>query len=172
MHTCFAGSGLSTVSQQSKSGCGLVLQWLNASKSALGAVAVLALVGYAVFFPHPEHGPREIASDILPRNARVADLEGSPRDVPAWREVHEQHVADIKLKVARKEVGCTALPCLGLLDFAELSQTEQSLFNILTSPASVVSSSIAEEALDRLLCEIWSASCLKAVEHPAAVLTV
>lgn len=65
---------------------------------------MLALVGYAVFFPHPEHGPREIASEILPRNARVADMKGSPRDVAAWTELHEQYVEEIKFKVSRKEV--------------------------------------------------------------------
>ena len=100
----YAGNLGSSAAQQTRSGCALILHWLNASKSILGAIAVLALVGYAVFFPHPEHGPREIAQEILPRNARVADMKGSPRDVPEWQELHNQYVQEIKLKASRKEV--------------------------------------------------------------------
>lgn len=93
-----------------KSGCGLVLHWLNASKSAIGAVVVLALVGYAVFFPHPERGPREIAQEILPSQTAVSDVKGKSQDLPEWQELHKQYVEEIKLKVARKEVGKLASP--------------------------------------------------------------
>lgn len=99
-----AGSALSSAGQLPKSGCSLVLAWLNANKSAMGALAVLALVVYAVFFPHPERGPREIAAEIMPSASKVNELQGEPRDIDNWRELHKQYVEEIKLKVARKEV--------------------------------------------------------------------
>ena len=81
-----------------------ILLWLNSVKSIILATLVLGLVSYAVFFPHPERGPREIASTILPSQAAVADTTGEPRDITEWQELHKQYVEEIKLKVARKEV--------------------------------------------------------------------
>lgn len=81
-----------------------MLAWLNANKSAMGALAILGLVIYAVFFPHPERGPREIAAEIMPTASRVNEFKGEPRDIDNWKELHKQYVEEIKLKVARKEV--------------------------------------------------------------------
>lgn len=97
------GSALSSANQLPKSGCSLVLAWLNANKSAMGALAILGLVIYAVFFPHPERGPREIAAEIMPTASRVNEFKGEPRDIDNWKELHKQYVEEIKLKVARKE---------------------------------------------------------------------
>jgi len=88
-----------------KSGCSLVLAWLNSNKSGIGALFILALVVYAVFFPHPERGPREIAAEIMPTQTRVNEFKGESRDITGWQELHKQYVEEIKLKVARKEVG-------------------------------------------------------------------
>ena len=100
-----AGSALSSAGQQlPKNGCSLILAWLNASKSGIGAFFILALVVYAVFFPHPERGPREIAAEIMPSQTRVNGFKGESRDIPGWQELHKQYVEEIKLKVARKEV--------------------------------------------------------------------
>ena len=100
-----AGSALSSAGQQvPKTGCSLLLAWLNASKSGIGAFFILALVVYAVFFPHPERGPREIAAEIMPSQTRVNGFKGESRDIPGWQELHKQYVEEIKLKVARKEV--------------------------------------------------------------------
>lgn len=70
----------------------------------MGALMILGLVVYAVFFPHPERGPREIAAEIMPSAARVNDFKGESRDIDNWQELHKQYVEEIKLKVARKEV--------------------------------------------------------------------
>lgn len=77
----------------------------------MGALAVLALVVYAVFFPHPERGPREIAAEIMPSTSTVNDFQGEPGIIDNWQELHKQYVEEIKLKVARKEVRPSAAPC-------------------------------------------------------------
>jgi len=97
-----AGSALSSAGQLPKSGCSLILAWLNSSKSGIGALFILALVVYAVFFPHPERGPREIANEII--QARGSEFRGQSRETAGWQELHKQYVEEIKLKVARKEV--------------------------------------------------------------------
>ena len=99
----YAGSALSAAGNVPRSGCGLILAWLNANKSAMGALMILALVIYAVFFPHPERGPREIAAEIMPTASRVNKFKGESRDIDNWQELHKQYVEEIKLKVARKE---------------------------------------------------------------------
>lgn len=70
----------------------------------MGALAVLALVVYAVLFPHPERGPREIAAEIMPSATRVNAFQGEPGLIDNWQELHKQYVEEIKLKTARKEV--------------------------------------------------------------------
>ncbi len=92
-----------------------MLAWLNANKSAMGALAILGLVIYAVFFPHPERGPREIAAEIMPSASRVNEFKGEPRDIDNWKELHKQYVEEIKLKVARKEVGFALCPATCML---------------------------------------------------------
>lgn len=102
---CLAvGSALSSAGQVPQSGCSLILAWLNSNKSGIGALFILALVVYAVFFPHPERGPREIAAEIMPTQTRVNEFKGESRDINGWQELHKQYVEEIKLKVARKEV--------------------------------------------------------------------
>lgn len=73
-------------------------------KSFIGAILVFCLVCYAVFFPHPERGPRDVASEILPSQAAVSDIKGSPRDVAAWQQLHKQYIEEIKARAAKKEV--------------------------------------------------------------------
>lgn len=104
LYSSVTGSALSNAGQLPKSGCSLLLAWLNANKSAMGALAVLALVVYALFFPHPERGPREIAAEIMPSATRVNDFQGEPGIIDNWKELHKQYVEEIKLKTARKEV--------------------------------------------------------------------
>jgi hypothetical protein len=89
------------------------MAWLNANKSGIGALFILALVVYAVFFPHPERGPREIAAEIMPSQTRVNEFRGEPRDINGWQELHKQYVEEIKLKLARKEVRALALASTG-----------------------------------------------------------
>ena len=98
-----AGASLGSIPQP-QTGVALCLAWLNASKSYIFATIALALCAYAVFFPHPERGPREIAAEIMPSQALVSDIKGEPRDLPQWMELHKQYVEEIKHKVAEKEV--------------------------------------------------------------------
>ena len=38
---------------------------------------ITAQVAYAVLFPHPERGPREIAQEIMPSKSAVSDIKGA-----------------------------------------------------------------------------------------------